>query len=710
MAMFYLENTPHAKSRDGVHIATQNHFDYICREGKYERLNSEREDLVYKTSGNLPKWAKDAKEFWTEAERHRRFKGRAYREVKLALQEELTLEENIGLVEAFCDKMGISQNHVYTYAIHDKPAAFDHNHRNIHCHLMFDERVLEAQRPLGPEQFFSRYSEDKEGNPTGGYYKDRYYNNKASTIDMRRIWAQLVNEKFAEKGLDIRISEKSLEAQYYELKKAGKDDEAEYYNRKPVPHMGKSYRNPKKIEKINNFTRNLEKELEDYTDEENGTFYDPQEDAEKTDKQMKEATAEEQKMIIFAADALMRRIAREIQVERKKEKEQQKRIAEEEQIKEELAQPMVITVADISDVMKERALVFKKTAAEQEALFKNLQKQLLSDKVIAAKAESMVLPQGRDLKLALDAARKKKAFFDQRVTSFSVTNPKFDQFMKDYSVAIEGYNKANGAYLAFEKLKESKKDLIQAKAAELKKEQAEISKQSKEAYRAWNFNKKQLSMYEDRLSFMQNEFSEDKIIYADWLPKTLERKNRIEGKTPVYKLPLVFYGNSTYRILTDKEKLYDVNNKDPILAIREGDFVSQGKVPVHELKVKLEQATSSNGKPYVKVTAVGAKETGDVMNLYKTHNREGFSVDSRGDSAGKSLPPRVQHAVASQRNSALDSLLDKLTSANVNAASGKLISFNTDEDRKMKKRDDYIEAEEAMESWADGLKLGRFSR
>ena len=707
MAMFYLENKPHAKTRDGIHIATQNHFDYICREGKYERLSSEREDMVYRSCGNMPSWAKSEKQFWTEAERHRRFKGRAYREVKFALQEELTLEENIALVEKFCDKIGISKNHAYSYAIHDKPAAFDHSHRNIHCHLMFSECTIEPQRPLGPEQYFCRYSKDKYGNPTGGYYKDRYFHDKECTLDMRRIWAQIVNEKFAEKGLDVRISEKSLEDQYYELKKAGQDDEAEYYNRKPAPHLGKMYRNPKNMGKINNFTRNLEKELEDYTDEESGTFYDAQEDAEKTEKQMKEASLAEQKMIIFAADALMRRIAREIQIEKKKEREVQKALEEQQQIKEELSQPIVITIADVRVAMDERANEFEKNAAEQEALFKDLQKRVLSDKVIAAKAEAMVFPQGRDIRTRMEEAKKQKTYYDKAIGHMNPSDSSFDKFMTDYARAIEGYNKANGAYLAFEKQKEAKADLIQKNLDALKAEQTDLSKQSNEAYRSWNFNKKQAQMYRERIDYMDKNFSPDKILYADTLSKTLERKNRIEGKTPCWDLKAIHIGNSVYFILNDKKELCDPNYKKPILAVREGDFVVQGKVPVYEFSVVRQNATAPNGKNYQKVIITEVHQTKETINIYKTHNYEGKATGSRNPGGHLSAKDRVKAAVASHRAPVTNSLLDKLCK---NAASGNLIAFKEDNDRPLKKQDEYLEAEKEMENFGKSIHLGGMQR
>ena len=151
MSIFYFENTPHGTRRDGSKLNTKLHFEYIAREGKFEKSRSRREDLVFLASSNLPEWAENASDFWEQAETHRRKNGRAYREFRIGLQEELTLEENKALIERFIEETGIKKNHVYSYAIHDKPAAFDSQHHNIHCHLMFSEKVLEADRSLSED-------------------------------------------------------------------------------------------------------------------------------------------------------------------------------------------------------------------------------------------------------------------------------------------------------------------------------------------------------------------------------------------------------------------------------------------------------------------------------------------------------------------------------------------------------------------------------
>ena len=101
MALYYFGNHPHAKRADGTKINTRAHYDYICRQGLYANMKDKKEDLVFTCSGNLPGWAQDAGEFWDAAEENRRAKGRAYREIRMGLQEELSLDDNIALVEEF---------------------------------------------------------------------------------------------------------------------------------------------------------------------------------------------------------------------------------------------------------------------------------------------------------------------------------------------------------------------------------------------------------------------------------------------------------------------------------------------------------------------------------------------------------------------------------------------------------------------------------
>ena len=111
MALYYFGNHPHATRADGTKINTRAHYDYICREGLYANMKGKKEDLVFTCSGNLPEWAQDAGKFWDAAEANRRVKGRAYREIRMGLQEELSLDDNIALVEEFLKESGIGNEY-----------------------------------------------------------------------------------------------------------------------------------------------------------------------------------------------------------------------------------------------------------------------------------------------------------------------------------------------------------------------------------------------------------------------------------------------------------------------------------------------------------------------------------------------------------------------------------------------------------------------
>jgi hypothetical protein len=266
MTHYLFRNLPHGMRRDGSKLNTKTHFDYISREGEYAEIPNRKEDLVYATSGNMPQWADNPGDFWQEAENNRRANGRAYREFTLGLQEELSLEENIQLVERLLAETGIKDNHAYSYAIHDKIAALDKNHRNIHCHLMFNERNIEKERPVSKDIYFKRFSLDKEGNPVGGYKTNRNWISKETNALLRKKWADIVNEKFKEKGLPNRVSEQSLTHQYQEAQKAGDDDSLVYLNREPPPHLGVAYRNPSMLDYLHKREREYEEKIANLED------------------------------------------------------------------------------------------------------------------------------------------------------------------------------------------------------------------------------------------------------------------------------------------------------------------------------------------------------------------------------------------------------------------------------------------------------------
>ena len=371
MAHFHFENNPHGVQRNGKKLHTQIHYAYICREGKYAQMRNREEDLVFSRSGNMPSWADEPADFWQQAELHRRKDGRAYREFRIALQEEFSLAENIELVERLLKDTGIKADHAYSYAIHDKTAAFDKEHKNIHCHLMFNECVIEKDRPLGPEKYFKRYSKDRAGNPTQGYRTTDYFEKKETTFALRKKWADLVNEKFAEKGMECRISEKSNKKQREDFEKEGKYEEAELLNRQPVKHMGNIYRSPSMREQIHEHVRSIEKNIEKVA-------ADPQENLSPL----------ENKIRMFANDIVIRKMAREIQFERRRlQKEIEEQVAKQQAAEIMEEDPTIITIEHIYQYAAEKAAQQLLLANEKLAAYKKMRSEKRDDKqqILAAK-------------------------------------------------------------------------------------------------------------------------------------------------------------------------------------------------------------------------------------------------------------------------------------------------------------------------------------
>ena len=224
------------------------HADYINREGKYQAIENDREkyqkyeDLVYKSSGNMPGWAKeDPREFWKTADDFERANGRSYTEIEIALPSELTREQQIELVEELI-KEQLGENHAYSYAIHDKPATLSPDKKNTHAHIMFSERKrdgIERDR----EQYFKRGNSKHP--ERGGNMKDPDWNRQGKVEEVRRDWAALENKHLERYGHEARVDHRNLEEQKIAAIERGDIEKAKELNREPERHLG-----PKVVEKL----------------------------------------------------------------------------------------------------------------------------------------------------------------------------------------------------------------------------------------------------------------------------------------------------------------------------------------------------------------------------------------------------------------------------------------------------------------------------
>lgn len=583
MAHFYFENTPHGKQKNGQKLNTKTHYNYICREEKYSKMKNREEDLVYSTSGNMPEWSDNPGDFWEQAELNRNKNGRAYREFRIALQEELSLEENMALIEQLIKETGIKDNHAYSYAIHDKTATFDKEHKNIHCHLMFNEKIIEPDRKLKPEKYFNNYYENRNGEPTQGYRTSDYFDQKATTIQLRKRWAEIVNDKFQEKGMSCRITEKSLPNQSKDLLAQGKIEEAELLNRTPAPHLGSAYRNPQTM----SFIMERIKEVDTETD-------NPDSDSTQDIENMSKV---DQNILIFAQDIVIRKVAREILIERLKlEKEQEAEIARHkaDEIAEE---PLIITTGDIYNYMDDSTKVQQKATADKIAAYKALRATILNDNqlVLHAKEKLFNGQYAKTMKEYSIVSNNLKAMKNKASTLYGVEN-KLNE-LATCSRSIHDLTEKRyklGKQINYYKNSISGKDKEKYEAIleQLKNENNQKIIDSKKLYSQYAQEQKQAEKYIAVIEELKNE-KMDKIIFTDKLPSQLTRKCKINGTYPISKMQVMAFKSESYAVMSDVSKQADMNiyidqkgsTCSFVEAVKIGDSIVGGKVPIYKLQL-----------------------------------------------------------------------------------------------------------------------------
>ena len=218
----YRMNTSHG------HIGSASpHSDYIRGEGKYSYKQNE---VIYENNF-MPKGI-TPREFWKCADENEPVigdrLGRTYREFKLTLPHEFSLEENIKLVNEFIEKE-IGKNHYYSVVIHDKESN-EKGIQNIHAHLMFSERTIDGvNRPL--EKYFQYANWRNPAN--GGAKKDPVWGKKEKLLEIRQSWENILNKHLEQKGIE-KVSCKTLKAQREEALKNGDFEKAKFLDREPV--------------------------------------------------------------------------------------------------------------------------------------------------------------------------------------------------------------------------------------------------------------------------------------------------------------------------------------------------------------------------------------------------------------------------------------------------------------------------------------------
>lgn len=175
--------------------------NYIKREGKY--LNRENDDQVLiKSDLFMPSWAKTGADFWRAADKYERANARIFKELEFALPRELTLKQQMKLVNEFIN-INFKHQHPMSAAIHAGKGS------NPHCHLMFSERINDGNSRT--EKSFFKRANRKDPQKGGALKADcskKWWLNKT-----RENWAHCVNLSLEKINSLERVSHLSLEAQ-----------------------------------------------------------------------------------------------------------------------------------------------------------------------------------------------------------------------------------------------------------------------------------------------------------------------------------------------------------------------------------------------------------------------------------------------------------------------------------------------------------------
>ncbi|WP_425606716.1 MobA/MobL family protein [Pseudoxanthomonas mexicana] len=184
------------------------HSRYVARQG----YHAARGDLVLSGHGNLPAWTGGNPEvFWRAADEHERANGATYRELVIALPNELTGPPLLPLVSDLVHQLVGPRS--YQYAVHS-PRSSLQGEQNLHMHLMYSDRMSDGYE-RSPEQTFARFNavypwqggcRKMSGGRTRMQVRD-------DLIAMRKLAADIQNAHLARQGYVVRVDHRSLREQ-----------------------------------------------------------------------------------------------------------------------------------------------------------------------------------------------------------------------------------------------------------------------------------------------------------------------------------------------------------------------------------------------------------------------------------------------------------------------------------------------------------------
>lgn len=153
---------------------------------------------------NAPSQFQDRQVLWNAVEKSEtRTNSRTAREIEVALPVELNRQEQLGLLKAYIQESFVSKGMCADFSIHsghhkhDRAKEYDDADKDIkienpHAHIMVSVREID-QNGFGK--------------------KNRNWDQRTQLLEWRKNWADLCNQEFAKKKLDVRIDHRSYKEQ-----------------------------------------------------------------------------------------------------------------------------------------------------------------------------------------------------------------------------------------------------------------------------------------------------------------------------------------------------------------------------------------------------------------------------------------------------------------------------------------------------------------
>lgn len=691
MATYHLSTRAQSRNLYGHKVNSLSHFQYISRSGRYTNKD---EDLAYSESGNIPNCPElemNIKNYWKAANNYGRVNSRAYRDVVIALQEEFSLDENIALVHDFMHHFGIDENQTYSLAIHDHQSKLAPEHRNIHCHLMFNERIVNQERVFThAEDIFKRANSPV----SGGLKVDPYFTSRNFVIDAREYWEKINNEMFFKKGLEARISCKTLKEQKAELEAEGRYEEAKYYDRRPMKHMGPEFGDPKVLRAI--YERSLEKELptECNDDAAADQVSDPDpwqamQQNEKTDAEIFELKKE-----MYATDLALRRVAKEYQLEKAKlnQKRYQQKLYQLKQFgfDETIATDAItITVGDLTHHMEKIEAQYdakiqeevSEAAAYREAKLKDptaisAYKWQKFEEALAKDNESGSMRGKRNFAtylkykklqaeiVNLKAKEKTANANDLAGIQHECISKERDLKLLETERLYFTMQTPNGKQTVGVKLNE----IEQSEAFALMDQEAKTYNQTREKWakeaerKAEQLHKTQ-QIYRVQREKLEKTMPQSLLLYGENIPSKVYLTAKVGGK-PLMQMPFTNIKNDVYVIVKPPREM-TYGKPVTMACVKLGEATSKGMARVYKVQIVVTQERiGASGKVIPKYTALSAAPTNLGARLYPKYNpllENGTNLtplDLPSDRSGhQKIPPKARALIMTQ--SKLEELVSK---------------------------------------------------